>query len=145
MAVSLLTPPNKFTSTTTLDTPMEAVEIVAVDHVGALMVVAVMVVIPLLTLNQMTTALFMVPINGKCVISTLTAKITVLPQVAGLPILDAGEDTAVEVEATIIQTAKIKTFTMITMAAGIRTKIHNFIHKVAAAGLPEAGLPTIII
>ena len=91
--------------------------------------------------NQMVFVLFTALIHGKCVISTLTATTTILPQVAGLPILDVGEDTVVRAEqTTIIQMAKIKTFTMTIMVAGIHAKIHNSIHKVAAAGLPEAGL-----
>jgi hypothetical protein len=61
-------------------------------------VVTVVRAVILITLNLMTIVLYTDRINGKCVISTHTVKIIALLQVAGIPILDAGEETAVEME-----------------------------------------------
>jgi hypothetical protein len=90
--------PNKFALT--IITHTEAVVIVAVGRVAVLMadaVVAVMAVV-LVALNLMTIVLYTDHINGKCVISTHTVKTIALLQVAIIPILDAVEETAVEME-----------------------------------------------
>jgi hypothetical protein len=127
---------------------MEAVVIAVIVHMAALVAVVVAVVALLfLTLNLTIIVLYMVLIHGRCVILTLMATITILLQVAGLPIPDAGEDTAVGMGATTIM-AKIKImhFTTTIMVAEIRAMTqHGPVHTVAVAGWPEAGLPTILI
>lgn len=103
--VSLLQ--NKSALTPTINIHAEAVVIVVVVHMAALVAVMVMVVAPLfLDLNLTIIVLYMALIHGRCVILSLMATITILLQVAGLPIPDMGEDTAVGMGATTI-TAKI--------------------------------------